>query len=89
MDSSSFEQKLRDDGFVEIETKSYELRPANGDHGHHFSARGMILDGIFTITVDGTPRSYRAGETFELTAGIIHNEAIGPDGARVMAGRKY
>ena len=89
MDRAAFEQKMQDDGFIEIETKVHEPRPANGDHGHHFSARGMILDGVFTITIDGAPRSYRAGEMFEVTAGVIHNEAIGPEGARVLAGRKY
>ena len=50
MDSAAFEQKLRDDGFVEIETKVYEPRPANGDHGHHFSVLGLVLDGAFSDT---------------------------------------
>jgi quercetin dioxygenase-like cupin family protein len=89
MDITAFEQKLKADGFVEIETKSHEPRPANGDHGHHFSARGMILDGAFTITINGAPRCYRAGEIFEVAEGTIHNEAVGPEGARVVAGRKY
>ncbi len=89
MDSAAFEKKLKDDGFVEIATKVYEPRPANGDHGHHFDARGMVLDGVFTITIDGTPRSYRTGESFAVTAGVIHNEAVGPEGARVLSGRKY
>ena len=55
MDSAAFEQKLRDDGFVEIETKVYEPRPANGDHGHHFSVLGLVLDGAFTVAIEGQP----------------------------------
>ena len=89
MDSAAFEQKLKDDGFVEIETKAYEPRPANGDHGHHFCARGLVLDGVFTVAIEGKPRSYRSGEIFEVPEGVIHNEAVGPEGARVMVGRKY
>ena len=32
-----FEAQLRAEGYTEIETKSYDPRPANGDHAHHFS----------------------------------------------------
>ena len=89
MDIAAFERKLGDDGFIEIETKSYAPRPANGDHGHHFSVRGLILDGAFTVAIESIPRCYRAGEMFEVAEGVIHNEAVGPEGARIMVGRKY
>lgn len=88
-DIATFEQNLRADGYVEIETKAYEPRPANGDHGHHFSVRGLILDGAFTVTVAGVPRCYRPGDIFEVPEGAIHNEAIGPEGTRLLVGRKY
>ena len=89
MDSAAFEQKLRDDGFVEIESKVYEPRPANGDHGHHFSVLGLVLDGAFSVAIEGQPQCYRPGEIFEVAEGVIHNEAVGQEGARIMVGRKY
>ena len=89
MDRTAFEDKLRADGFTEIAARKLEAGPANGEHGHPFTARGLILDGAFTITLEGTPRTYRSGEVFEVTAGRKHCEQVGPDGAHVLVGRKY
>jgi quercetin dioxygenase-like cupin family protein len=89
MDTSKFAAELERDGYREIETKTLEPRPANGDHGHHFSVRGLVLDGEFIVTMDGVPRSYGPGEVFEVAEDTLHNEAIGPQGARILTGRKY
>jgi hypothetical protein len=34
-------------------------------------------------------RTYRAGDTFEMSAGCRHAERCGPEGARYLAGRRY
>ena len=87
--SQEFEARLRAQGYVELETKSYEPRPANGLHRHHFAAQGLVLSGTFIVTQDGTPTSYGPGQTFAVAEGEEHCEAVGPDGARVFVGRKY
>lgn len=89
MDTSAFEAGLRADGYNEIERKRYEPRPANGEHGHHFSVRGLILAGTFIVTKQGTPRAYKAGEVFEVSADTMHFEEVGPDGVELIVGRKY
>lgn len=89
MDAMTFETKLRADGFVEIERKRLDARPANGEHGHHWNTRGLILDGVFTITRGDTARSYRAGEIFEVAADELHFEEVGSGGVELMVGRKY
>ena len=89
MDAATFRAELEQAGYREIETKSLEARPENGDHGHHFSVRGLVLDGEFIVTKDGVPHSYRPGEMFEVVADTLHNEAVGPQGARILVGRKY
>ena len=89
MDTVAFEAKLKADGFREIETKQYEPRPANGEHGHHFAVRGLILAGGFTITLDGRERTYRTGEIFEVDADRMHCEAVPPEGAQILVGRRY
>ena len=89
MDSATFERQLAADGYTEIETKTVTPRPANGDHAHHFAARGLVLEGAFTVAVEGVPRCYRAGEVFQVAEGTIHHEMVGPEGARVTTGRKY
>ncbi len=89
MDRSLFEARLKADGFTEIETKRYEARPANGEHGHHFTVRGLILDGAFIVTSDGHERTYRPGEVFEVIAGDLHFEAVADGGVEILVGRKY
>jgi quercetin dioxygenase-like cupin family protein len=88
MDAAAFEAGLRADGFQEVERKRLEPRPANGEHGHHFDVRGLILDGAFTVTLEGVPRTFRTGEVFEVAAGQMHFEEVGRDGAEVLIGRR-
>lgn len=89
MDTSAFEAKLKTDGYTEIEIKTYDPRPANGEHGHHFSVRGLVLEGAFIVISDHKPVTYRTGEIFTVPKGCLHCEEISPEGARVLIGRKY
>ncbi len=88
-DTNHFEAGLKADGYVEIDTKNYPARPANGEHGHHFSVRGLILDGEFLITTDGKTTAYRPGDIFAVPEGQLHCEAVGEKGVRLLVGRKY
>lgn len=89
MNMAEFQEKLQRDGYVEIMDRSLDSRPANGDHGHEFSVRGLVVAGEFIITRDGAAKSYRAGDIFEVAADTLHNEAVGREGARIVTGRKY
>lgn len=89
MDRQQFEAQLRQDGYTEIEAKSLPPRPANEHHGHPFAVRGLVLAGAFTIAQSNVARTYRAGEVFSVAAGHEHSEEVGPDGAEIVAGRKY
>jgi quercetin dioxygenase-like cupin family protein len=89
MDITAFEAGLRAGGYSEIERKRYEPRPANGEHGHHFSVRGLILDGAFTVTLEGVERTYRKGDVFEVAADRLHFEEVGPEGVELLVGRRY
>ena len=89
MDAQRFELGLKADGYTEIETKSFEPRPANGEHGHHFSVRGLVLDGAFTVLRGDTAKTFGPGEIFAVPEGEMHCEAIGARGARVLVGRRY
>ena len=75
--------------FLQIENKVLESRPANTTHSHDYAIRGVVLDGLFIVTQDGQAVSYRAGETFAVPAGRSHSESVGPNGARIVVGRKY
>jgi hypothetical protein len=89
MDTAAFHAGLKADGFAEIETKRCEPGPANREHGHHFSVRGLILDGTFSIALGGVERTCLPGEVFEVEAGRLQFEAVGPEGVELAIGRKY
>ena len=64
-------------------------RPANHEHGHDHTVRGLVLAGVFTVICGGKPRTYRPGEIFEVGKGVEHSEEIGSEGAEVIVGRKF
>ena len=89
MQQDVFEAQLKSAGYVEIETKALDPRSANNGHVHDYDIRGLVLDGIFIVQQDDQPVTYRTGEIFAVPAGRSHTEEIGPQGARILVGRKY
>ena len=89
MDTAEFETQLKEAGYREIGTKTLESKPANGEHGHEFSVRGLVTAGEFIIALEGMPRSFKPGQIFEVAAGERHSEAVGPEGTCITTGRMY
>jgi quercetin dioxygenase-like cupin family protein len=89
MNESEFEAKLKADGYTELERQTLEPRPGKGRHRHHFAVRGLVLSGTFLVTRESEPVTFAAGEIFSVPVGELHDESIGPDGARVLVGRKF
>ena len=89
MNEIEFEAKLGADGYTEIETQDLQPRPAKGQHGHPFSIRGLVLAGTFIVTQDSQRTIYKPGDVFAVDHEHPHDESIGPEGARVLVGRKY
>ena len=89
MNSAEFEAKLKEAGYGEIATTTKDPQPANGEHGHEYAVRGLVTAGEFIISFDGVPRSFKAGQIFEVAAGQLHSEAVGPEGTCVTTGRMY
>lgn len=89
MDRTAFENELRNDGYEAAIDRRMEPNAVNSDHSHEFDARLLVLEGALTITAEGAERTYRAGDTFAMTAGCVHAEQSGPEGVRYLAGRRY
>jgi hypothetical protein len=89
MNESDFEAQLKADGYQETELQELVARPGKGRHRHHFAVRGLVLSGSFLVTQDSDPVTYGLGQTFSVAEGELHDESIGPDGARVLVGRKF
>ncbi len=89
MNEIEFEAKLKADGYTEIETQNLQPRPAKGQHGHSFSIRGLVLAGTFIVAHDDQRTVYGPGDVFDVAQEHPHDESIGPEGARVLVGRKF
>lgn len=89
MDRTAFETEAREQGYRELMDRRMEANAFNSEHVHEFDARLLVLAGTMTIAAEGEERSYRAGDTFAMTAGCRHSERAGPEGAHYLAGRRY
>lgn len=89
MDRVAFETQLRERGYAEVIDRRMEAGTLNPEHQHEFDAYLLVLEGAMTIAAEGGERTYRAGDTFTMTAGCRHSEQSGPEGARYLAGRRY
>ena len=89
MQTTEFEQQLKRAGYREIASKTLEPRPVNGERAPEFSVRGLVTSGDFIITCDGVSQSYNAGKVFDVAAGQMHTEAVGPHGTCITTGRMY
>jgi quercetin dioxygenase-like cupin family protein len=89
MDRATFETELRQQGYAETVDRRMEAHSINPEHAHEFDARLLVLEGAMTIISEGQQCTYRAGDTFTMTAGCRHTEESGPEGARYLAGRRY
>ena len=87
MQASAFEAELKSGGYVEIETKSIDPRPANDTHIHGYDIKGLVLDGLFTVIQDGKPKAHRAGDVFSVPAGTTLRRRSGRKGRRFWWGR--
>ena len=85
MDKSQFDADLRSDGFRVLNSslKPNQLVP---NHCHDFDARVLVLGGEITITRDNAPVTFRTGQCFEVPAGFMHAEHVGPEGVALLAG---
>ena len=89
MNENDFETQLRADGYQEVELQELAPRPGKGRHRHLFAIRGMVLSGTFLVTQDSAPVTYGPRQIFAVAEGELHDELIGPEGARVLVGRKF
>jgi quercetin dioxygenase-like cupin family protein len=87
MDKAEFEAGLRSDGF-RVVNSSVTPNLVAPNHCHDFDARAFVLGGEITITRDNTPVTYHAGQCFDVPAGCMHAEHVGPEGVALLSGRR-
>ena len=87
MDTGSFKEELARDGFDEIDI-SWSAGKTTPEHAHDYDVRALVLEGEITLTVAGKADRFDAGQVFTMPRGCPHSEYIGPDGVRVLVGRR-
>ena len=89
MTPESFRERLLEDGYLDVETKSIAAGFAVDTHSHPYDVRVLVLAGEITITRDGVPTTYRSGDVIEVPRGRAHSERYGPQGYTFMVGRRH
>src|SRR3954464_11201757 len=87
MDKVEFETELRRDGY-RIVNSSVRPNLVAQNHCHDFDAKSWVLGGEITITRDNNPVTFRAGQCFEVPAGCMHAEHVGPEVVALLSGRR-
>ena len=85
--AAAFEASLKNAGY-EVGTSKGTPSKVTQPHSHDFDVRALVLSGELTLTTDGTSRTYRVGDIFEMAAGCVHSEQYGPDGSESLVGRR-
>ena len=89
MNESEFKATLEKEGYNDIELRTIQANVHNKGHAHEFDVRALMISGELTLTAQGKPTTYRAGEIFTLSAGCEHVEQFGPQGATYLVGRRH
>ena len=88
IDEKALERKLQAEGFA----TTYVWQDGPGakyrEHVHETETAHVILGGEMTLTMDGTSRTYRAGERCDVPAGAVHSAEMGRSGCRYLIGEK-
>jgi len=59
---------------------------AIGRHSHPGVESGYIMEGTATMMIDGQPpRELKAGDSYVVPAGVMHDAKSGPQGAKAIA----
>ncbi len=87
MDCIEFEADLRRESY-RVVNSSVKPNLVTPNHCHDFDAKAFVLGGEITITRDNTPVTFRAGQCFQVPAGYLHAEHVGPEGVALLSGRR-
>lgn len=88
MEESEFRQHVAQLGYQEPVTRVYEPNLRGQLHAHEFSASLLVLRGTFSLAFENESIELSPGETWEVPAGILHDERTGADGATILLARK-
>ncbi len=87
VDTTAFEAELQARGCTRIAIVEWPPGRVSDEHSHDFIARGLILEGGFSLETPSGTHALAPGDIFEVAAGTPHIERVGAAGARILSGR--
>ncbi len=87
MNAAEFRAELERGGYT-IREVTWEAGRVNDSHAHDFDAKLMCVAGSVQITTPDGEFSCKPGDRLDVAVGTVHREVTGPEGARLVVGRK-
>ncbi|MBS3911722.1 MAG: AraC family transcriptional regulator [Hydrogenophaga sp.] len=87
-DFDSFRAQALAEGFDEVLVRNWAPETVLDTHTHAFAAQARGTQGEMWLTVGGSTRHLRAGDTFSLAHGVPHAERYGSEGATYWVVRR-
>lgn len=84
----TFRSQALAEGFDEVLERRWDPGTVLDTHTHPFSVKAVVTAGELWLTVDGTTRHLRAGDTFALDREVPHAERYGEQGATFWVARR-
>ncbi|MEK8025077.1 MAG: hypothetical protein RLY78_1820 [Pseudomonadota bacterium] len=88
MDAATFRQCLLDDGYTEQFERELASDTLLDEHRHAWDSRLYVLRGTLEFTQGGHTRLLQVGDWCEVARDALHTERYGPQGCRVLIGRR-
>jgi len=84
-----YESEALAQGFDEVAERRWDPLAVAGTHSHPFAVRALMVAGELWLSLEGTERHLRAGDTFVIDRDVPHAERYGPEGATYWAARRH
>jgi len=88
MEDKDLAQQLIQEGYVHLYVWEDGPNVDYPEHQHRAESAHIILNGEMSMTLNGETKIYRAGERFDLPAGVRHSAKTGPHGCRYLIGER-
>ncbi len=88
MTFAEFEADARARGFDEVLVRDWPPLTVIDTHTHPFAAKALVVAGEMWLACAGDTRHLQPGDTFELAAGVPHDERYGAEGATYWVARR-
>jgi quercetin dioxygenase-like cupin family protein len=84
-----FTAQALSNGFSEVLVREWKPNQVVELHQHDFKVSALVVQGQFTLNIDGVSKQLQVGDRFEVSKFQEHAEYYGPEGATFWAARDY